>query len=408
MRIAGVRFIRFKGQWRYDGPLGEDRGSSPLDIYPDLRERRRRARTWPIPNLDHGSPYPLQVIYLFIDSDEGVSGMTGVSEEAARIVASQLMPLLIGEHPFAIERVWDRMYRSAAVTGRKGPTISAISAVDVALWDLKGKLLGVPVYQLLGGPTRDKVRAYASMLGYSVEPEMAAQRSKEMAAQRSKEMIEQGYTAIKWFFKYGPGDGPDGMRRNLGLIRAVREAVGPDVDIMFDAWKSWTVPYTVRMAEMAAKYRPWWFEEPVMPDQIPQYTEIRRRVGNWVAISGGEHEYTRWGMKALLDAEAVDILQPDPHCGGISELVKICAMASTEAIPVIPHHGAMAALHLIASQSPAVCPIQEWILQAGRRSNLFVKPKIEPVHGHFDLPTGPGLGLELDEETIDSRDEITP
>ena len=120
-------------------------------------------------------------------------------------------------------------------------------------------------------------------------------------------------------------------------MKAMREAVGPDVDIMFDAWNSWTVPYTTRMAELAAEYRPWWFEEPVLADMIPQYAEIRRSVTSTL-ISGGEHEYTRWGIKALLDAGAVDILQPDvTWAGGLTEMMKICALASSNAIPVVPH-----------------------------------------------------------------------
>jgi len=303
---------------------------------------------------------------------------------------------VVGENPHAVERIWDKMYRHA-IHGRKGETMMAISAVDLALWDLKGKLLGAPVYELLGGPTRSKNRAYASMLGYSIEPELAAARAREVVA--------QGYTATKWFFRHDPTEGQEGMRKNLELIRAVREAVGPDVEIMFDAWSSWDVPYTIRMAELAAEYRPWWFEEPVMADMIPQYAEIRRSVSS-VAISGGEHEYTRWGVKALLDAGAVDILQTDPTwAGGLSEMVKICALASSYGIPVIPHHGGMASAQLIASQTITTCPIQEWLLQHGLVGQAFLRFKIVPKDGYIELPTGPGLSMELDESAIESREE---
>jgi L-alanine-DL-glutamate epimerase-like enolase superfamily enzyme len=237
------------------------------------------------------------------------------------------------------------------------------------------------------------------MLGYSIEP--------EMAAKRAREVVEQGYTATKWFFRNGPMDGQEGIRKNLELIRAVREAVGPDVEIMFDAWNSWNVPYTQRMAELAAEYRPWWFEEVVMADMIPQYAELRRTVST-VAIAGGEHEYTRWGIKALLDAGAVDILQPDPTwAGGLTEMTKICALASSYGIPVIPHHGGMASTQLIASQTITTCPIQEWLLQVGWRSKVFMEHKLEPVNGYIELPTAPGLGMELDEDAIEEREEIT-
>jgi len=161
------------------------------------------------------------------------------------------------------------------------------------------------------------------------------------------------------------------------------------------------------MAELAGEYRPWWFEEPVMPDMIPQYAEIRRTVSG-VSISGGEHEYTRWGIKALLDAGAVDILQPDPTwAGGLTEMTKICALASSYDIPVIPHHGSMASTQLIASQTITTCPIQEWLIQHGRRGNVFLKHKIKPVDGYIELPKSPGLSMELDEDAIESMEEIT-
>ena len=395
MKITNIRFEQLKGTWVYDGPLAEERLVRPTDIYEDLKQR---GATSPPGVADGGPSYPIQAIYMFIDTDEGVSGTYGaVSEEQARIISNQLVSVIVGENPHAVERIWDRMYRHA-IHGRKGPTMMAISAVDLALWDLKGRLLGAPVYEILGGPSRDKIRAYASMLGHSIQPEMVAKRAKEVVA--------AGYTATKWFFRHQPTDGPVGVRKNLELIKTLREAVGPHVDIMLDAWSSWDVPYTKRMAELAAEYRPWWFEEPVMADMIPQYAELRQSISS-VAIAGGEHEYTRWGVKALLDAGAVDILQTDPTwAGGLTEMRKICALASSYGIPVIPHHGAWASTHLIASQSLTTCPIQEWLLQHGARGNFFLKHKLQPVNGYIDLPTVPGLCMDLDESVIESRQEI--
>ncbi len=394
MKITGLRYVLVKGMLDYDGPLGEERLVRPIDIYP---EYRARGTFWPL-RAAGGPPYPVEHLFLFVNTDEGLSGIWGpIQVGLARIIEGSLKPLLIGENPHAVERIWDKMYRHA-IHGRKGETMMAISAVDLALWDLKGKALGAPVYELLGGPTRAKIRAYASMLGYSIEPELAAQRAREVVA--------QGYTATKWFFRHDPTEGQEGMRKNLELIRTIREAVGPDVDIMFDAWSSWNVPYTIQMAELAAQYRPWWFEEPVMADMIPQYAEIRRSVKG-VSISGGEHEYTRWGIKALLDAGAVDVLQPDPTwAGGLTEMKKICALASANGIPVIPHHGGFASLHLIASETITTCPIQEWLLQAGIVGQHFYTHKIEPVEGHIALPTTPGIGIELDEAVIEEREEL--
>ncbi len=392
MKITNIRFERVKAKWDYSEPLGEERLVRPTDIYPEFRSQGTGRRS-------EGPPYPVEAIFLFIDTDEGVSGRYGsISMNEARMIKGQFSRILIGENPHAVERIWDKMYRQA-IHGRKGETMMAISKVDLALWDLKGKLLDAPVYELLGGPSRDNIRAYASMLGYSIQPELVAERAGAVAA--------EGYTATKWFFRHDPTEGQEGIRKNLELIKSVREAVGPDVEIMFDAWSSWNVPYTQRMAELATEYRPWWFEEPVMADMIPQYAELRRTVST-VAIAGGEHEYTRWGIKALLDAGAVDILQPDPTwAGGLTEMTKICALASSYGIPVIPHHGAMASTQLIASQTITTCPIQEWLLQHGRRANVFMKHKIEPVNGYIELPTAPGLSMELDEDAIESREEIT-
>ena len=395
MKITGLRYVLLRGTLEVDGPLGEERLVRPIDIYP---EYRALGTNGPLGG-QRKPPCPIEHLYLFIDTDAGVSGTWGpVGIGLARIVEQSLKHVLIGENPHAIERIWDKMYRHA-IHGRKGDTMMAISAVDLALWDLKGKLLGAPVYQLLGGPSRDSIRAYASMLGHSIAPDRVSARCREIVA--------HGYGATKWFFRHDPTEGEEGVRKNLELIRTVREAVGPDVEIMFDAWNSWTVPYTLRMAELAGEYRPWWFEEPVMPDMIPQYAEIRRRVST-VAISGGEHEYTRWGIKTLLDAEAVDILQPDPMwAGGLTEMVKICALASSYGIPVIPHHGGIASTHLIASQALTTCPIQEWLIQHGARGQALLKPKTEPEDGFIQLPEGPGLGVELDEDAVESQEELS-
>lgn len=395
MKITGLRYVLAKGELEYDGPLGEERLVQPIDIYPEFRAL---GANWPLGGEKGDPPYHLEHLFLFIDTDVGVSGTWGpIGVELARIIENRLKRVLIGEDPHAVERIWDKMYRNA-IHGRKGETMMAISAVDLALWDLKGKLLNTPVYRLLGGPSRDRIRAYASMLGYSIQPALAAKRAKEVVA--------QGYTATKWFFRHDPTEGEEGVRKNLELIRTIREAVGPDVEIMFDAWSSWNVPYTIRMAELAAQHRPWWFEEPVLAGMIPQYAEIRRSVTT-TAIAGGEHEYTRWGVKALLDAGAVDVLQTDPTwAGGLTEMVKICALASSCAIPVIPHYGGMASTQLIASQTITTCPIQEWLLQIGITSQHFLEHKIKPVNGHIELPKGPGMSMELDDSVIESRQEL--
>ena len=398
MKIDRVRTIHIKGEWDYHGPLGEDSMTRPIHIYEEIKVAERR---WPLGDkvISAGPPYPVDTRYLIIDTDEGASGVFGpINSEDAFIIKRYFARLLIGENPHATERIWDKMYRHS-IHGRKGTPMIALSKVDLALWDLKGKLLNAPVYVLLGGPSRTKIRAYASMLGYSVKP--------EKVAEYTKQVVDDGFTAVKWFLPCDPKDGETGIRKNVEVIKAAREAAGPDVDLMFDAWNSWNVPYTLRMIEESREYRPYWFEEPVMADLIPQYAEVRRNARG-VFISGGEHEYTRWGIKALLDAEAVHILQPDvTWAGGISEMTKICALASAANIPVIPHHGGWPSTHLIASQTLTTCPMQEWLFQSGRSNNVFRKYKLEPVNGFIELPNTPGLNTGLAEEGVEVIQEQT-
>ena len=278
---------------------------------------------------------------------------------------------------------------------RKGNQMMAISAVDNALWDLRGKLLGQPVYRLLGGPTRAVVACYASMLGHSHDPGLVRERAQAMVA--------QGYKAEKWFFRYGPSDGLAGMERNVALARTVREAVGPEIELMFDAWMGWDATYTIRMLERIAEYRPRWMEEPVPPDRIADMAAIRRATN--VPIATGEHEYTRWGFLQMLQADAVDVIQADSDwCGGISELVKVCALASAFGRHVVPHgHSIHAAVHVIAAQSPATCPMAEYLLRAQPAKQHFHTEMMQPENGVIALPTAPGLGIAIDDAKVEER-----
>jgi L-alanine-DL-glutamate epimerase-like enolase superfamily enzyme len=271
--------------------------------------------------------------------------------------------------------------------------------VDCALWDLKGKWYNAPVYELLGGPTRTEIPAYASALGYSLDPELVQERAQRMVA--------EGYTATKWFFRDGPTDGKAGIERNMRLVRTLRESVGPDVDIMLDAWMSWDVPYTVQMARRMEEYAPRWIEEPVLPDKIDQYAEIRATIN--IPVSGGEHEYTRWGVKQLLDVRAVDVLQTDIYwCGGISESMKICALASAYDIPVIPHgHSTPASAHLIAAWPEPTTPLLEYLIKWNEIHQYFLATPLKPINGIVTLPTAPGLGMELDEAKMESKREVS-
>jgi L-alanine-DL-glutamate epimerase-like enolase superfamily enzyme len=212
---------------------------------------------------------------------------------------------------------------------------------------------------------------------------------------------------MKWFFRDGPADGRPGMERNLDLVQQLRDGVGDSIDIMLDCWMSWDVPYTVKMAALLEEHEPRWIEEPVLPDKIESYAEIRRRVN--VPISGGEHEYTRWGLKQLMDAQAVDVLQPDIYwCGGITETLKICAIASTYDLPVVPHgHSTNATAHLIASQPANLCPILEYLVKWNTIHQWFLKTPLKPENGVVTLTDAPGLGMELDEYKIEEQTPLS-
>ncbi len=389
MKITDVRFRQVSGSLPHaDGEFWEERLIQPLDVYPEYRQRGRGE----MQRVNDGH-LAVSAIFIEIETDEGVTGLGGpINLDIAWIAHRQFRPFLIGENPLAVERLWDLMYRSA-VHGRKGEAMFAISALDGALWDLKGKALGVPVHVLLGGPVRTEIPAYASALGYSLEPEKAHKVARELA--------EAGFRATKWFPRMGPVDGKAGMRKNLELAETLRDAVGPDVDIMLDAWMSWNVPYTLKMADLLEEVAPRWIEEPVLPDMIPQYAEIRAQ--SPVPTAGGEHEYTRWGMAQLLEAGAVDVLQPDTYwAGGVTELQKIYALASVYDIPVIPHgHSVPTNVQLMASQPVLMAPILEYLVKWNEVHQFFLKDKVKPVNGCITVPNRPGMGMELDPAVIE-------
>ena len=325
--------------------------------------------------------------FVHIETDAGITGIGGpITADQAYIIKHNMEHYLLGADPLAIERLWDVLYR-AAVHGRKGVEMMAISAIDCALWDLKGKWANVPVYVLLGGPMRDELPAYASALGYGLDP--------DRAAEVVKEIVGKGYRATKWFPRWGPADGRAGIAKNVELMRTLREAAGPDVDIMIDAWMSWDVPYTLAMAERFAEYQPRWIEEPVLPDKPASYAAITAKIGHGIAVSGAEHEYTRWGIHQLMQANAMNVYQPDIYwAGGISELLKIAALASVYDVQLIPHgHSTPATAQLplrptrhalpdagIPDQvehDPPVVP------QAPRRAGQWLRPAADPPrHRH--------------------------
>jgi|SRR5665647_1141188 len=394
MKITTVRLRRLGGTLPTDADLWEERLVRPLDVYPEYRIRDDYEG-----GVQTATGFEISTVFLEIDTEDGITGRAGpITEAVAYIIAHTLRPLVLGQDAIAGEKVWDVLHRSQ-VHGRQGNTMLAISAIDCALWDIRGQWLGQPVFRLLGGPTRDVVPAYASMLGFSVlDPERVHNRAVEYK--------ELGYTAQKWFFRHGPTSGPPGMRKNVELVRTVREAVGPDYDLMFDCWQSMDVSYVTDLAARIAPYRPRWLEEPTMPDRIDSYRRLRDSID--IPLAGAEHEYTRWGFKRFIDAEALDVLQPDIYwCGGLTETLKIAAYATVHDLITVPHgHSAAATLHFSLTQSPIHTPYQEHLVKWNAVHQHFLEHPINPVAGTFAPPTQPGLGMTLNESALEFDEVI--
>jgi L-alanine-DL-glutamate epimerase-like enolase superfamily enzyme len=391
MQISDVCLFEVRGPWTGPTFPPGNRQAQPLDVYPEFNQ--------PPPNdTPTSAPQRIRAIYVEIQTDSGISGLFGPIEESqVPIIKQMLRPFLLGRDPLATELLLDQMIRLHR-HGRSGLFMTGVSAVDCALWDLKGKAWGQPVYCLLGGPTRSSVPAYASMLGFSTEPAAAVELALSYQA--------QGFAAQKWFFRHGPGDGGAGIARNLALAEALRAALGQHYPLMFDAFMGWDLPYAIEMVRALAPVRPAWMEEPVPPERVGALRQIRQASG--IPIATGEHVYTRWQVKELLVGEAVDVVQADPDwTGGISELVKICALASAFDVPAIAHgHSLLPALHVAAAQSPQTVPMVEYLVRYQEHKQFFHAPIYRPVDGAVGLPELPGLGLVLDEAKIDTREAL--
>lgn len=333
-----------------------------------------------------------RALYLKVYSNDGFFGLYGpIDNEAAMFVDRFLKRQLIGQDPLAYEAYWDRMFR-ASRHSRGSHYIMGLSAIDNALWDYRGRRFGLPVYRLLGG-SRKKVRAYGSCLGFSQEP--SAMQAK------ARELKQGGYEHQKWFLRSrGPGFGPKGVEKDVQVVKLLREAVGDDVDLMFDAFWKWDLQYALAWARRAEKYHPRWIEEPFQTANLDAFIELSRETS--IPVATGEHFYGRWDVHNFLKADAIMVVQADPEwCGGVSELIKMCTLASVHGVNVIPHgHSIHAAMHVVASQPVEVCPLVEYLIQKMSRYYDFEKHPPKPENGLLELPDRPGFGIELDESKI--------
>ena len=324
-----------------------------------------------------------------IQTDEGLVG-TGWCEDYARatsvIIENHLTRLLVGADPLERGRLWDQLFRSTMPYGRKGPALYAISAVDIALWDLAGKHFGQPVFELLGGRARDVVPVYASHLHFTNEDEFVAEAT---------EYVRRGFKAMKMRFLHGPADGPAGLRRNVELVRMLRDAVGDGIDIMADAYMGWDLEYALRMCRALEPFDMKWVEEPLLPDQMREYAALRQ--DSPVPIAAGEHETTRYGFAQIIEAGALDIIQFDiGRVGGFSEARKVCALAQAAGLPVYTHAYGMPTLHLATSDTAVgmveYFPVPVWddVTEAPHFDGAAI-----PEGGQVSIGDAPGLGATL-------------
>ena len=353
----------------------DDHISTPMAKYPEYRASRQSFGL----NV-------LGTLVVEIEADNGVVGFavsTG-GEPAAWIVERHLSRFLLGANTEDIELIWDQMFLSTLFYGRKGLVLNAISCVDLALWDLLGQLRGEPVHHLLGGAVRDELVFYAT----GARPDIAQQF---------------GFIGGKLPLHHGPSEGDEGMQKNIALLAEMRSRTGNDFWLMYDCWMSLDLDYALRLAQAASAFNLKWIEEALLPDDYWGYAELHKKIPSGMLVTTGEHEATRWGFRMLLEMECADILQPDVGwCGGITELVKISAMADAKGVMVVPHGSSVYSYHFSITRHNS--PFSEFLMMAPQAdvivpmfSPLLLDEPV-PTNGRMKLPDRPGFGVRLNPE----------
>lgn len=338
-----------------------------------------------------------------IETTDGIVGWGecyGPSAVAKAYIDTQFAARIVGRDAFDVEVIWEDLYNRIKDYGGRGMATSALSGIDIALWDIIGKSVNKPIHKLIGGAYRSEVKAYATGL-YFIDMD----RLVEEAVEEAQQFASEGFTAIK--MKIGLGDPKLDIRR----VAAVREAVGGDIRLMVDANHCMTVPQAIRIGRELEALDIDWFEEPISPEDVDGYVEVTRALD--MAVAGGENEFTRWGFRDLVVRKAMDIVQPDVcAAGGLSECRKIATLAAAHGVECVPHAwgsaiGLAATLHFIAAlpdQPPSLRPIPP-MLEFEQCENPFrdhlSKEPIVQVKGIVQIPTGAGLGIEVVRSVID-------
>ena len=321
-------------------------------------------------------------------------------EIAATVIDTALRPIVVGAEALDSEVLWHRMYHMTRDYGRKGSVVSAISAIDIALWDIAGKSHEVPVYRLLGGAFRTKVQPYATGF-YRIRGQGEAKRLAEEAIGH----FEAGFSIMKVKLGYGVDD-------DIACMQEIGRAIeGKPITLLIDTNHAYGRAEALRLGRALEDYNLRWYEEPVVPEDILGYAELRRKLT--IPIAGGENEHTLYGFREFLGAGAVDIAQPDVgSCGGISACKHIIAIAQSHGVQVNPHVWGSAIAQAASLQVLAAVPLahhsifaQEPIFEFDRSSHpfrlqLITKP-IEHMSGWVEIPSGPGLGVEVDRSVLE-------
>jgi galactonate dehydratase len=354
-----------------------------------------------------GSRYPW--VFLHIETDAGIRGLGQVSSgpHSAMVAAaaSRLGPLLVGEDPSRIEYIWHKLYAGFNSLGSHGFVSALISGVDIALWDIRGKQLGLPIYELLGGKFHDRLILYSN--GWFNDC-----KTPDAFARAAKKTVAEGHTAIKldpfhgghrYLSRYAASYPPEDDGEAVSTVARIREAVGPGVEIFIDAHGRFDVPTAVRLANLLAPYRIGWFEEPVPPENWDALRQFRERSS--VPVCVGERLYTRWQFRPVLEQKLAEYIMPDViRTGGISELKKIATMAEAYFVPISPHDATGPVTFMAGAQTMMTAPNFFRLEIAYSELEIYQKvidPPFDVRGGYcYVSPDRPGLGHELKEDYL--------
>ncbi len=356
-----------------------------------------------LPEVKEQSDSGQDALIVRVHTDEGIIGIGEVDSAPLAVkgaiegpfshnVASGLKEIVLGEDPFETEKIWHKMYTRNIYGGRRGVGLHAMSGIDMALWDIKGKALGLPIWKLLGGGFHSRVRAYASSLFGATPHE---------TGERGKRFIDQGFTAVKFGWEpMGQDEATD-----VALVREARRGIGEEADLMIDAGLCYDAKTALQRARRFEEFNVFWLEEPLMPDNYEGYRRLSESTS--LRIAAGEEESERQSFIHLMDRGKIDVVQVDlTRCGGFTEGMKIASLAADRGLPCVNHGfttyvNVAAALHFLASIPNSF--IMEFVVEEETtlREEVTVQT-IRAIDGFVEVPREPGLGVDLNEEAIEA------